>query len=81
MVKGKLSANLPEGQVTLRITINGAYCNIDKIKLICTKNTGIDEVADDEHQPAAIFNLSGQKVDASYRGIIIRNGKKILNRR
>ena len=81
VVKGKLSANLPEGQVTLRITINGAYCNIDKIKLICTRNTGIDEVADDEHQPAAIFNLSGQKVDASYRGIIIRNGKKILNRR
>ena len=28
----------------------------------------------------AIYNLSGQKVDASYKGIVIQNGKKRLSR-
>lgn len=28
----------------------------------------------------AIYNLSGQRVDSSYQGIIIKNGKKYLNR-
>lgn len=29
---------------------------------------------------SAIYNLAGQKVDASYKGIIIRDGKKYLNK-
>lgn len=28
----------------------------------------------------AIYNLAGQKVDADYKGIVIRNGKKMLNK-
>jgi hypothetical protein len=28
----------------------------------------------------AIYNLSGQKVDASYKGIVIKNGKKFMKR-
>ena len=28
----------------------------------------------------AIFNLSGQRVDKTYRGIVIRNGRKIIPR-
>ena len=28
----------------------------------------------------AIYNLSGQRVDENYRGIVIRNGKKVLQR-
>lgn len=32
------------------------------------------------HQPSAIYNLSGQHVDETYRGIVIRNGKKVLQR-
>jgi hypothetical protein len=28
----------------------------------------------------AIYNLSGQRVDETYRGIVIRNGKKVLQR-
>ena len=29
---------------------------------------------------SAIYNLSGQRVDETYRGIVIRNGKKVLQR-
>ena len=29
-------------------------------------------------QSGAIYNLSGQKVDANYKGVVIINGKKVL---
>ena len=78
---GKLSRHLNAGKQILRITITGANCNIDKIVFKCTLSDGIDDV----EQPAAnvkrpTFNLSGQRVDGSYRGLIIRDGKKIMHR-
>ena len=80
-VTGNLSQELLEGQQILRITITGPYCNIDKVEL---KNTsGIDDaVISDESQSAsnAIYNLMGIRVDNSYKGIIIKNGKKILRK-
>ena len=81
-ITGKLTKQLTEGQQVLRFTINGANCNIDKVEFKCTLNSGIEEVEPtaDGNQPATIFNLSGQKVDEGYRGIIIRNGKKTLKR-
>jgi hypothetical protein len=27
-----------------------------------------------------VYNLSGQRVDASYKGIIIQNGRKVMKR-
>lgn len=43
--------------------------------------TGISEVTDERHtRNEGSFSLSGQKVGASYRGIVIRNGKKHLVR-
>lgn len=27
---------------------------------------------------AKIYNLAGQQVDASYKGVVIKNGKKIV---
>ena len=29
-------------------------------------------------QPSVLYNLTGQRIDASYKGIVIRNGKKIV---
>ena len=78
-VTAKLSKNLAVGQQVLRITITGSSCNIDKVELKCTLNTGIDEVAN-EQSVSSPFNLSGQKVGSNYRGIIIRNGRKILRK-
>ena len=78
-VTGKLTKNLAEGEQILRFTINPGNCNIDKVELKCTLNTGIDEVAG-EQSFGSMFNLSGQKVGSDYRGIIIRNGRKILKK-
>ena len=69
---------LPKGEYVLRITIKGKQCNIDKL-IFKSVSTGIDDVKSDE-QTGASYNLSGQKVDNGYRGIVIRNGKKILRK-
>ena len=81
VVKGELSKNLTEGQQIIRFTITGANCNIDKVKFICTENTGIESVIMAEPTKDVIYNLKGQKVDANYKGLIIKNGRKILMKR
>jgi len=76
--KGNLSKELKAGKQILRITIDGPYCNIDKIILRCTESNAIDGVKDDHaDSPAIIFNLAGQKVGSNYKGIVIKNGKKV----
>ena len=43
--------------------------------------TGIAEVAGSKEQVAgAIYNLAGVKVGAGYKGIVIKNGKKFINK-
>ena len=79
-ITGKLTKKLEAGPQIFRIVISGAYCNIDKIELKCT-STGIDGVTiDDDSSDNTIYNLSGQKVNANYKGIIIQNGKKRWNK-
>ncbi len=42
--------------------------------------TGIDSISADEAQDdATLYNIVGQKVNDSYKGIVIKNGKKIFN--
>jgi hypothetical protein len=82
-VTGELNRDLEEGEQILRLTIVTAGCNVDKVKFNCLLNTDIDTIAEDP-QPASdsgiIYNLLGQPVDANYRGIAIKNGKKFLMR-
>lgn len=78
-ITGKLSRKLEAGPQIIRLQISGPYCNIDKIELKCTAS-GISDVIMDYSSDGVLYNLSGQKVDANYRGIIIQNGKKRLNK-
>ena len=80
VMTGNLTKNLAEGEQILRFTITDANCNIDKVKFICTLNTGIQTVVTAQPERQVIYNLKGQKVDDNYKGIIIRNGRKILKR-
>ena len=77
-VTANISKEITEGEHILRITINGANCNIDKITLKCTQPSGIGVVATDEIIAKPTYNLSGQKVGSNYKGIIIRNGRKVI---
>ena len=44
--------------------------------------TGIEAVktATAKNADAAIYNLAGQKVDAAFKGMVIQNGKKFINK-
>lgn len=42
--------------------------------------TGINDIKAETKSNSAVYNLAGQKVDGSYKGIVIRDGKKYLNK-
>ena len=68
-----------DGQQVLRFTILSGKCHIDNVKFICTEPaTGIDEIISDEASDGPAYNLMGVPVSAGYRGIVIKNGKKIF---
>ena len=61
------------------MTMKSGSCNIASLNFKNTESTGIDELESNETVITnETYNLSGQKVDAGYKGIVIRNGKKIF---
>ena len=78
---GKIRNALNAGKMKLRIAITSGNCNIDKITFICTDPaTGISTVTSDTAADGPAYNLSGQQVGEGYKGIVIRNGRKVVIR-
>jgi hypothetical protein len=51
------------------------------VKVTFTKSTAINGiVTDDADDNAPIYNLAGQKVDKNYKGVVIKNGKKVYQK-
>ena len=71
------------GSKTIKISRSKSSTNVFITKFVITRG-GTDGIANVEVvtpvKNNAIYNLSGQKVDASYKGIIIVNGKKFFNK-
>ena len=42
------------------------------------KTTGISTIAAENTSNSAIFNLAGQKVSNDFKGLVIKNGKKVV---
>ena len=78
-VEGQLSQNLEVGQQIMRFTITGQQCNIDKVELRCL-TSGIHDINNDITITKDAYDLFGRKVNDNYKGIIIRNGKKQINK-
>lgn len=77
-VAARFSKDLEAGEQTLQIKITGANCNIDKLLIECMKDTSpVDGIRSDESEDT-YYNLGGMKVSPTYRGITIKNGKKVL---
>ena len=67
------------GLQKLRIMFTSGTCNIDNVKFICKEPiSGINEIKSDDVSGAPAYNLMGVPVSAGYRGIVIKNGKKML---
>jgi hypothetical protein len=51
-----------------------------KVESFNVVSDGIDAVKTTQTENGAIYNLAGQRVDASYRGVVIMNGKKFIQK-
>jgi hypothetical protein len=76
--EGKIRNKIYAGQQKLRIYITSGHCNIDKIEFKVEGGTGITEVTGGDVATGDAYNLSGQKVAEGYKGIVIRNGRKMM---
>lgn len=51
------------------------------VAVMAASTTGISNIsAEEASKQAEVYNLSGQRVDASYKGIVLRNGRKYLRK-
>ncbi len=70
------------GSKTITMTRNQASTNIFITKFVITRG-GTDGIASVETvtvKDNVMYNLSGQKVDANFKGIVIMNGKKFMKK-
>lgn len=59
-------------------TQTGQIINAARAKVNPYGSTGIKTMSQGQSQGQSLFNLAGQKVGADYRGIVIKNGKKVI---
>lgn len=75
-----ITATLPEaGTYTIVRTSGESYLYYIALSPI-NDITGIKDITTDSQQPPVTYNLAGQRVSPTHRGIIIQNGKKILRK-
>ena len=59
---------------------NGTNAKIH-VAVMAASTTGISNIsAEEASKQAEVYNLSGLRVDASYKGIVVRNGRKYLRK-
>lgn len=72
---------VPLGKGYLQLTGNTAAAPVFYSINIGGGTTGIGQVeVEKATENSAIYNLAGQRVDASYKGVVIKNGKKYVNK-
>lgn len=72
---------VPLGKGYLQLTGNTAAAPVSYSINIGGGTTGIGQVeVEKATENGAIYNLAGQRVDASYKGVVIKNGKKYVNK-
>ena len=70
---GATSFTITRGETATNLFITELYISDQAI-------TGINGVETDGASNDVIFNIRGQKVDKNFRGIVIKNGKKLLKK-
>jgi hypothetical protein len=63
------------------IVYNTDGCHLYSVKVALGDETGISSVAETKKvQNGTIYNMAGQVVDKGYKGLVIVNGKKFVNK-
>lgn len=50
------------------------------ISIVESSVVGIEDIVTEEQKNAPVYNLAGQQVSKDYKGVVIVNGKKVINR-
>ena len=88
-VSGTIRNHIDAGKQTLRFTIFGAQCNIDKLELKLVTSDGIEAIDNQPLTTGKVFDLSGRRIampsDSSVpttlpKGVYIVNGRKVVVR-
>lgn len=58
----------------------GTNLFITKLVIVSGESTGITEIKQVNVENSFIYNLAGQRVDDSYKGLVIRNGQKFVQK-
>jgi len=67
------------GTITAAMSIDHAHLVMTKAEVTDDPASGISTIdAQNATQDAPMFDLSGRRVDANYKGIVIQNGKKMI---
>ena len=67
--------NIPTAGSTLVVTFDP---ETHEITATVTPPTGIEALTIDTDANAPMYNLAGQRVDKDYKGVVIKNGKKVV---
>lgn len=71
-------------EVTLRICVYGIGNNkalgLNNVTFSSEAATGISNITATENVDAPAYNIAGQRVNANAKGLIIKNGKKFINK-
>ena len=64
------------------VNYNGTYevNSNNQIYSINGETAGVQNITVEQNVNAPAFNLAGQRVNAAYKGIVVKNGKKFLNK-
>ena len=73
VVQGKLQKYVKNDVVTPEVAQNG------KILTVNGQSTGI-EIVKVQPTNVVLYNLAGQRVDANYKGVVIKNGQKMIQK-
>ena len=74
VVQGKLQKYVKNSEVTPEVAQNG------KILTVNGTSTNINTIKTNTDVNAPVYNLAGQQVEKSYKGLVIKNGKKVINK-
>lgn len=68
-------------KVAIRIMSDGCGLVLQRVEIEANTNSAIEGIiADEANENAPIYNVMGIQVDENYKGIVIKNGKKYIQR-
>ena len=74
------NSKMTAGEIIAQMKADVGDTDMDAYYAESGEETGINAIKTTQNSNAAIYNLSGQKVSDSFKGIVIQNGRKMIQK-